>query len=402
MARRPRILVVARNYPNNVLPTLGLWTQRLVLASTRSADPTVISPVPYAPPLLPVDSFTKFRRVVSPRRDADYEVFHPRVPMPPGSALHQWEAALAWPFIRRLADRLHTQRRVDLIHAHFMYPDGVVAARLGRRLGVPVVVTEQTAWGRTFAVHPGVKTQVLRALPHVRLVLPVGTTLLRDIQGQVGDLVECRVLPNVVDEATFTPAEIEGAWDPDQLLFVGLIRHVKGLDILVRAFATLAAKRPRLRLLVVGGAFYRGYQKDEEEVRRLVDELGVRERVRFAGEARPAQVVAAMRASAVLVVPSRRETFSAVTAEALACGTPVVATRCGGPEEILTPETGRLARVEDPLDLAAAIEHVLDRRSTYDPRVLHQDVVARFGLAAIGRQIEAIYDEVLNGRGTPC
>ena len=54
-----------------------------------------------------------------------------------------------------------------------------------------------------------------------------------------------------------------------------------------------------------------------------------------------------MRRSALLVVPSRRETFSLVTAEALASGTPVVATECGGPEEILTDDTGQLAQVND-------------------------------------------------------
>jgi glycosyltransferase involved in cell wall biosynthesis len=374
-----------------------LWTQRLVLASTRSADPTVISPVPYAPPLLPIDAFAKFRRVLPARRDAGYDVFHPRVPLPPGVTFHRLEAALGWPFIRRLADRLHLQRQFDLIHAHFMYPDGVVAARLARRFQIPVVVTEHTSWGRTFDAHAAVKAQVLRALPVVRLVLPVSTSLQRDIVHAVGDLVECRVLPNVVDEATFTPGETAGAWDPHQLLFVGLIRHVKGLDILVRAFSALAAKRPQLRLLVVGGAFYRSYQRDEEAVRRLVVQLGVEGRIQFAGQSSPAEVAEAMRRSALLVVPSRRETFSAVTAEAIACGTPVVATRCGGPEEIITPETGCLVQVEDPGDLASGIERVLDRRPTFDPRRLHEDIVARFGTVAIGRRLEAIYGEALSG-----
>ena len=68
--RRRKVLVLARNYPNNVLPTLGLWTQRLVLASTRSADPTVISPVPYAPPLLPVEAFAK----IDPRKSQVVEL----------------------------------------------------------------------------------------------------------------------------------------------------------------------------------------------------------------------------------------------------------------------------------------------------------------------------------------
>ncbi len=394
-ARRPRVLVLARNYPNNVLPTLGLWTQRLVRASMRSADPTVISPVPYAPPLLPIDAFAKFRDVLPARPDAECEVFHPRVPIPPGFTFHRYEAALWWPFIRRLADRLHAEQPFDLIHAHFMYPDGVVAARLARRLRIPAVVTEHTGWTRTFDAYPGVKAQVLRALDDVRLVLPVSASLQRNIVDVVGDLVECRVLPNVVDEATFTPAETDGQWDPHQLLFVGLIRHVKGLDVLIRAFAALAARRPKLHLVVIGGSFYRSYQRDEEAVRRLVAELGIEGRMRFAGQCSPAEVATAMRQSALLVVPSRRETFSAVTAEAIACGTPVVATRCGGPEEIITRETGLVVPVEDPAALATGIEEVLDCRATYDPHRLHHSVITRFGTAAIGRQIEAIYDEVV-------
>jgi teichuronic acid biosynthesis glycosyltransferase TuaC len=394
--RRPRVLVLSRNYPNNILPTLGLWTRRLVDASTRSADPTVISPVPYAPPLLPLDALSKFRRVFPARRDGEYAVYHPRVLMPPGSAFHRYEAALGWPFIRRLAERLHAQHRFDLIHAHFIYPDGVVAARLGRRFRIPVVVTEHSGWARTFDAHPAVKTQVLRALSDIRLVLPVSSSLQRDIAQVVGDLVEYRVLPNVVDEATFIPAEVGEHWDPHQLLFVGLIRHVKGLDILLRALARLVEKRPELRLLVVGGAFYRSYQRDEESFRRLAADLGVEQRIHFAGESSPPEVAAAMRRSALLVVPSRRETFSAVTAEAIACGTPVVATRCGGPEEIITPETGRLVRLEDPADLAAGIEDVLDHRSAFDSRRLHEDIVTRFGTMAIARRIGAIYDEVLS------
>jgi glycosyltransferase involved in cell wall biosynthesis len=396
-ARRRRVLVLARNYPNNVLPTLGLWTQRLVLASTRSADPTVISPVPYAPPLLPIEAFAKFRRVVSHRREMTYDVFHPRVPIPPGFAFHRYEAALWWPWIRRLADRLHAEHPFDLVHAHFMFPDGVVGARLARRLGIPAVVTEHTDWKQTFDAQPSVKAQVLRALPRVRMVLPVSPSLRSGIMEVAGNRVEIRVLPNVVDETIFRPSESEATPDPHQLLFVGLIRHVKGLDILIRALAELAPKRPRLHLLVVGGSFYRSYQRDEEAVRRLAAELGVDERIRFVGQWTPEEVAEAMRRSALLVVPSRRETFSAVTVEALACGTPVVATRCGGPEEIIGPDSGRLVPVEDPIALAAGIEQVLDCRSSYDPLVLHREMVTRFGTAAIGRQIEAIYDEVVDG-----
>ena len=392
---RPHILVLARNYPNNVLRTLGLWTQRLVIASCRSVVPTVIAPVPYAPPFIPLKAFAPFQGINPRRSEHGFDVFHPRYPLPPGHRLSRFEAGLAWPFVRRLADRLHAEQPFALIHAHFIFPDGVIAARLGRRYGIPVVTSEHAVWRPWLDNSPGVRAQVLQALPSIRMVLPVSASLERNIADAVGNHVSTRILPNVVDETFFKPSETEADWDPNQILFVGLIRRVKGLDILVRAIALLAARRPLLRLLVLGGAFYRQQQLDEADVRRLVAELRLESKIRFAGQADPAEVVAAMRRSAMLVVPSRRETASLVTAEAIASGTPVVATRCGGPEDIVTPENGRLVPLEDPAALADAIDEMLRLRPRFDRHQLHATMVARFGTAVTASRLAAVYGEVL-------
>jgi len=92
------------------------------------------------------------------------------------------------------------------------------------------------------------------------------------------------------------------------------------------------------------------------------------------------------------VVPSRRETFSLVTAEALASGTPVVATRCGGPEEILTEETGQLTDVDDAAALAIAIESALNR--SYDRTALRRYAVDRFGNGAAAERLGRLYERV--------
>jgi len=99
-----------------------------------------------------------------------------------------------------------------------------------------------------------------------------------------------------------------------------------------------------------------------------------------------------MRRSAMLVVPSRRETFSLVTAEALASGTPVVATRCGGPEDIITEETGQLTDVDDAAALAIAIESMLNR--SYDRAALRRYAVDRFGSAAAAERLGRLYERV--------
>ena len=393
---RLRVLTLARNYPNPVLPTLGIWTERLTQSILPYAEPRVIAPVPWAPPGVPIEAFRRFRSVPSTRRAHDIDINHPRVLTGPGYLLHRFDAALWYPAIRRVADRLHRERAFDLIHAHFVYPDGVIAARLGRRFGIPVVVTEQAPWMPWLGNYPAVARQVRNALPAVSLILPVSASLERNVRSALPDQdLRSRVVNNLVDERVFVaPAPTESR-DADRLLFVGVVRHVKGLDVLVRALALLAPNHPAMRLLVVGSAYYRAYARDEAQVRALIRELGLDARVDFAGHASPDEVARYMRTSAMLVVPSRRETFSAVTAEALASGTPVVATRCGGPEEVLTNGLGKLVPVEDPQALAAGIAEVHQTLPQYDPATLRASVLSRFGMHAVGDRLQQVYHEVL-------
>src|SRR5262249_22526320 len=114
---------------------------------SRFARIKVVLSVPYAPPLLGLpENFGRFRRVEHHRWDGDIEVFHPRMLIPPGSMVHGTEG---WPYylrVRPLVDKIRRDFPFELIHAHFTYPDGWVAAKLGQRYGVPVIITEQAAW----------------------------------------------------------------------------------------------------------------------------------------------------------------------------------------------------------------------------------------------------------------
>lgn len=390
--RKPRVLVLARNYPNNAFPTLGLWTERLVTASRAVAEPTVVAPVPYAPPLMPGTSARRFRSVERAHARDGVSVYHPRVAAGPGQLLHAFDARLAYPSLRKAIVRLHREAPFDVIHAHFIYPEGVIASRIGAELGIPVVSSEHAMWRPWLDRHPSVRRQVERALPRIARITAVSEALRQSIVALFGDSVPVDVIPNVVDESIFVAPSPDEPRDANNLLFVGLIRHVKGLDLLVRALGHLLPEFPDLHLTVAGGSFYRAYERDAADVRSLVQALGLSDRVRFLGEVAPKDVAALMRRSALLVVPSRRETFSLVTAEALASGTPVVATRCGGPEEIVTDDTGQLTDIDDPAALAIAIETALAR--SYDRAKLRRYAVERFGNAAAAERLGRLYERV--------
>ena len=205
------------------------------------------------------------------------------------------------------------------------------------------------------------------------------------------------VIPNGVDASEFTLPDAASSRDPQQLLFVGAIRPVKGVDLLLRAMRILMDRGRSERLLLVGEAFYGRYQEEELRLKKMVQDLGIGDRVQFAGKQLPPYLGMTMGRSAALILPSRIEALGMVLVEALACGTPVVATRCGGPEEIVTDQVGVLVPPENPEELARGIEHVIDRHDAYDPRQLRAHALDNFGLESVAERVKQVYENAVAG-----
>jgi teichuronic acid biosynthesis glycosyltransferase TuaC len=400
--RRPRVLVLSKSFPNNVFDVLGLWVQNAVRHSLAFCEPKVISPVPYCPPLpgLP-DYYARLRNIPLQCSEDGVEVFHPRYLIGPGYSLRSIEGATYYLAARRRADPLRREFPFDLIHAHFTYPDGYAAVRLGQRFQVPVVVTEHVPWGPWMDTSRIVLRQSVRAVRECTLLVAVSTSVRDSILRVVSAAEKMRVIPNAVDGAIFAmPAKGQRPIG-NQIIFVGAIRPVKGVDILLRATRLLVESGREVKLLLVGESFFKNYQRQHEVIRRMTQELDLGSRVQFVGKRHPPELVRYIQESAVLVLPSRAESFGMVLVEALACGTPVVATRCGGPEDIVTEKVGILVPPEDPQALAAGIAQVLDRRGDYDPLVLRSHALQHFGLDSVGDRVEALYDEALERFAAP-
>ncbi len=390
-----KVLVLARSYPNNIQPHLGLWTEGFVQAISKQCEVCVVSPVPYCPPLPSRISYTRFRRIERRQRVNGIEVFRPRFLVGPGYLLHSFEAdAYGWG-VHREVERLHREFEFNLIHAQFSYPDGVVAARLGKQYKVPMLITEHAPWRPWMDNYPRVRRQAVWASSLSASHIVVSRYVQETIAHFTGEPEKLHVIHVGVDGSLFTPLPTGHKPDPNRILYVGQINFNKGVDILLQAMRLLVERRPSLRLTLIGGSFYRHQRLQEQKIRSLAKEPGLRGCVEFLGERSPHEVAEQMRQNALLVLPSRAESFGAVLVEALACGTPVVATRCGGPEDIVTEDVGMLVPPEDPAALSQAIEHVLAHRQRYDPAHLRKYALENFGWEHIASQTIDLYHQAL-------
>lgn len=301
--------------------------------------------------------------------------------------------------LRPFVSRLIVGWRPDLIHAHTGLPDGIVAARVGRELGIPVVVSEHASTVETELADPEAADRYRTLLdPGVRLVAvsPPVARRLGDVLGVAADRIE--VIPNAVDDAAFSVADL-GARNMDELLWVGTLGEHKGIDVLLRAVARLRGTRPGLHLRLVGG------ERNAGDVARwlvLAGELGIVDAVMFDGRLERPAVVAAMARAGTFVHPSPSETFGVVAAEAIMSGLPVVSRRSGGVPWIveLSGGYGAVADGDDAAAFAAAIETVLDRRLPVSAEEARTRLVATVGAAAVAERMIACYRDITDAAGS--
>lgn len=398
--RNLRVLVLSRAYPNNVLPLLGLWVEGLVRYCAKRCCVKVVAPVPYCPPLpwIP-EQYRRFRRIEAHCRRDGVDVYHPRFVVPPGYWFHGFESTPYLWGVKGFIDRLRRSFPFDLIHAHFVYPDGYVAARLARRYGVPMIITEQAPWRPWLDKYAIVRRRALWAARQSDFLIAISRAARESIVHFAGDLPKITIIPDGVDTSVFTLPPDGCRTLPDQLLFVGVIRPVKGVDVLLRALRLLTDRGRKLHLVLVGESFYASYRREYERLQRMVVDLDLSAQVKFMGRQPLPEVVRYMQQSAVLVLPSRQESLGMVVVEAIACGTPVVATRSGGPEDIVVDDVGVLVPAEDPEALAEGIERVLERRSMYNAEALRAYAVQKFGLDSVADQVTELYARAVLSRG---
>ena len=280
----------------------------------------------------------------------------------------------------------------DLLHVHVL-TCALHACATRLRRGVPYVVSEHFRIVAQAEIRWFHRIQAGLGYRFASRVMPVSTALATAISSQrLGGSLQ--VVPNPV--AVSVPLRSVEDRRPKIVCVTRLEVH-KGVDVLLEAVTQLPPYLDHIDIDIIGEGSCR------VDLLALRDRLGLSKRVAFLGHLPRDAVLQSLSMASLAVVPSRVETFSMAAAESIACGTPVVVTRCGGPEDFVDASVGATVPVEDPAALAEAIVRVLDARLAYEPQSLRSAVEARFGEGAVARQLAEIYGDAVstNRRARP-
>lgn len=353
-----RILTLTGLFPSSTQPRHGIFVAERLrqLVATGSVSARVIAPVPWFPVASP--AFGRYGQYArTPRRETvlGFDVEHPRWPSLPKVGMS------VAPFLLAAALEPHVRRAcagpdgAQVIDSHFLYPDGVAAWLLGRRLGVPVVMTARGSDVNVHARYRIPRALVRRAVDGAVRVITVADSLRDGLLALGADPGKVVTLRNGVDLDRFRPLDRVAARARLGLaghivLSVGNLLPLKGHDLAIEAVAGL----PDTRLLVVGEG------PERERLAALAARAGLGDRVQLLGNRPQAELVELYNAADALVLASSREGMPNVVLEALACGLPVVATAVGGVPEVLpVPAAGRLVQERTAPALRAALADLL-------------------------------------------
>ena len=350
-----KLLVISHLYPSPGVERHLFVHEQLLALRELGVEAHVISPTPYAPRVLWRDERQR-RRGEKPReavRD-DITAEYPRFLQPPKRMLFDRLGDFAYRNVCSLPSV--TAGDWDVIHAHQALPDGAIAQRLAADLRVPWVVTVHGAdVYQHFRMGGAVERRAKSVLGAADAVMANSSA----VAGLLNGAVAPDKLTVVLNGTTGLGETVEPAADylPGEplVLTVGYLIERKGIRDLIAALGLLRREGRTVHLALAGDGPLRATLEAQAA------EEGVADTVHFLGRVPHARVLSLMARAQLVALPSWDEAFGLVYTEAMAQGTPVLASLGEGPEDFIrNGVSGYLAPVREPAALAGIIAGVLD------------------------------------------
>jgi glycosyltransferase involved in cell wall biosynthesis len=352
------ILVLCSCWPNSREPNLGVFVRHRALAVSRQPGISmhVVAPVPWFPrlpdtPFIPRHWQTK-ANIPSQEIQEGLIVEHPRYLITPKVGMRHYGNWMARG-VESLVRRLHTEKPFDLIDAHFIYPEGLAALRLGKMLNIPVVMTARGSDINLFSQIPDIRPLLVKALSEADGIIAVSEGLKKGITSLAVSGEKVKVIRNGINQQTFhlrdqTAARQYLGLPPDRkiIITVGYLTPRKGIHHLVEAMAVIRKNHPQTDVALY--AIGEGNQRPDLET--LIAQRGLQNHFFLPGAHSQTDLAQWYAAADFFCFASSGEGCPNVVVEALACGLPVIAADIPGVDELIThPGLGRLIPINASL-----------------------------------------------------
>ncbi|TVR41488.1 MAG: glycosyltransferase family 4 protein [Bacteroidia bacterium] len=293
----------------------------------------------------------------------------------------------------------------DLFQVHSSMWAGLAAEGIARKLQIPYVLTEHR--GRFTGIGKQADNLIKswhlpllgKGFRHASKIVTVSKAAgNRILQIYPEAASKMSVIPNMTDTAFFSPAK-EPSGDqyqfsgsrPFRFLCVTSLEEIKGIDILLTAFAGLNRKHDiDAELVIVGDGPLK------KQLQRQCHGLGLDGRVTFTGFVQKKDLLPYFQMADAFVLPSLFESFGIVIIEAMSCGLPVVASRCGGPEEIIGSHCGLLAEPGNAEALGVEMKNLVQQYKVYDSKCIRAFVLRNYSQQHIANEYVELYKQIID------
>ena len=354
-----KVLSICTVFPNPAEEELGLFVRNRLQHLASLVSVRVVAPVP-------VVDYAAFRlrngRIPNGRLDQNLLVYFPSWFYPPhgGSINAFFLAGRLLPYLSRLSREYPFQ----VLDAHFGYPEGIAAALISASLQCPFTITlrgNETMHAGSLSKRRWMSWAIRRAAR----VITVSEALVKFAVSLGGEIRRIRTIPNGIDTTLFFPRPLAETRqrlglpvDRPVIVSAGYLIERKGHHRVVQALRDLRREGSNAELWIVGGP---GREGDfTAQIGAAVRENGLEDVVHFTGTLKPSVLAEFMSSADVFCLASSREGWPNVVNEALACGTPAVASDVGGVRDMIpSPDYGLVIPAGDPAALKAALEKAL-------------------------------------------
>lgn len=283
----------------------------------------------------------------------------------------------------------------EIVHAHFAVYYGMASAlNMAIFPSAKLVVTEHDSGINEPSVTEYTLDCMKTAYSASGVVIAVGQPLQSRILELTGIKAICT--PNMFDDSLFSlnTQYIDKLDSRTDFTFVsvGSLIQRKRMDHLIDAFHLAFKGNSNFKLHIIGEGPNRASLETQISI------LGLKDQVKLLGSLPRKEIADSFRKSDCFVTASENETFGLACVEALACGIPVIATRCNGPEYFIDDDNGMLVDVGDKEGMASALLEMANKRNRYDDILIAKTTSYKFSPGAVTKAIGSVYEKLSKGQ----